>query len=152
MGLRTMKVLLTGPLLAVALLTSAQARTPMRERSPALARTFEQAATTCFAETIAANPRAMALARASRWYEAAGVTGFLCRPEVDALILAHDGLHGSGTGSRYFQTTYIKHLGGELATRLQPMLRDETLANAEPSIEKASLIDAGADAVRQKPE
>lgn len=147
-----MKASLTGALLAVALVTSAQAKTPLRQSSSALARTSEQAATACFAETIAANPRAMALAKASRWYEAAGVTGFLCRPEVDALILAHNGFHGSGTGSRYFQTTYIKHLGCELASRLQPMLTAGTLANAEPSVEKASLTDVTAEAVRQKPE
>ena len=147
-----MKALITGALLAVALLTSAQAKTPLRQSSSALARASEQAATACFAETIAANPRATALARAGRWYEAAGITGFLCRPEVDAMIMAHDGLHGSGTGSRYFQATYIKDLGRELASRLQPMLRAETEANAEPSIETAPLINAAAEAVRQKPE
>lgn len=103
---------------------------------------LEQAATECFAETVMANPAAMSHARAGRWYEAAGIIGFLCRPEVDAMILAHDRFFGRGTGTRYFKNAYIRHLGRELAVRLQPMLERKAVASAEPPIDKASLTEA----------
>lgn len=102
---------------------------------------LEQAATDCFAETVMANPAAMRHARAGRWYEAAGVIGFLCRPEVDAMARAHDGLYGRGTGERYFKTAYTRHLGTQLAARLQPMLERKAVAEAEPAAEKAALAD-----------
>ncbi|GJE17319.1 hypothetical protein AIGOOFII_2033 [Methylobacterium marchantiae] len=85
-----------------------------------------------------ANPGAMRHARAGRWYEAAGIIGFLCRPEVDALIRTHDRLFGKGTGERYFKMAYTKHLGGELAVRLQPMLERKAVATAEPPADKAA--------------
>ena len=49
---------------------------------------IREAATACFVETVVSNPKAMRLARDGRWYEAAGVTGFLCRPEVDRMAVA----------------------------------------------------------------
>ncbi|MDO9427212.1 MAG: hypothetical protein Q7T93_10310 [Methylobacterium sp.] len=98
---------------------------------------LETAATACFAETILSNPAALRHARAGRWYEAAGVIGFLCRPEVDAMVRAHDGLHGRGTGARFFRTAYTRHLGEELAGRLQPMLARQDVASAEPVADKA---------------
>ena len=104
---------------------------------------LERAATDCFAETVMANPAAMRHARAGRWYEAAGIIGFLCRPEVDAMIRTHDRLFGNGTGERYFKAAYTQHLGGELALRLRPMLERTAVATAEPPAEKAS--DAAAD-------
>jgi len=117
--------------------TGAQAagRTPGRPH-PVMS-PLESAATACFAETILANPTAMRHARAGRWYEAAGVTGFLCRPEVDAMVRAHDGLHGRGTGVRYFRTAYARHLGEQLAGRLQPILQRHDVASAEPATDRA---------------
>ncbi|MCJ2036711.1 hypothetical protein [Methylobacterium sp. J-068] len=102
---------------------------------------LERAATDCFAETVLSNPTATRHARAGHWYEAAGVTGFLCRPEVDAMIQAHDRLYGRGTGARYFQNAYTRHLGQELAARLQPMLERRAMASAEPPADKTDLPD-----------
>nr|WP_238243598.1 hypothetical protein [Methylobacterium iners] len=102
---------------------------------------LEKAATDCFAETVVANPGAMAHARAGRWYQAAGVIGFLCRPEVDAMIRAHDRIYGRGTGDRYFKNAYARHLDRELAGRLQPMLERKAYANAEP-VEKVPAASA----------
>lgn len=93
---------------------------------------LQRAATDCFAETVMANPAAMRHARAGRWYEAAGIIGFLCRPEVDAMIRTHDRLYGHGTGGRYFKTAYTRHLGEDLARRLQPLLERKEVAAAEP--------------------
>lgn len=136
-----MKALLFG----VCVMTFGMGAAEAASRSPAdphaVMTPLERAATECFAETVMANPAAMGHARAGRWYEAAGVIGFLCRPEVDAMILAHDRLHGRGTGTRYFKTAYTRHLGQELAVRLQPMLERKTVASAEPPVEKASLTE-----------
>jgi hypothetical protein len=99
---------------------------------------LERAATECFAETVMANPAAMRHARAGRWYEAAGIIGFLCRPEVDAMIRTHDQLFGNGTGQRYFKAAYTRHLGGELAMRLQPMLERTAVATAEPAADRTA--------------
>ncbi len=104
---------------------------------------LETAATDCFAETVLANPAATRHARAGRWYEAAGVTGFLCRPEVDAMIQAHDRLYGRGTGARYFQRAYTRHLGQELAARLQPMLERKAVASAEPPADAGEALERG---------
>ncbi|PIK70848.1 hypothetical protein [Methylobacterium frigidaeris] len=93
---------------------------------------LEQAATDCFAETIGNNPAALTHARAGRWYEAAGVIGFLCRPEVDAMTRARDHLDGRGAGGRYFTGPYTRHLGQELARRLEPLLTTKAVATAEP--------------------
>lgn len=109
---------------------------PHRVMSP-----LEIAATDCFAETVLANPAALRHARAGRWYEAAGITGFLCRPEVDAMIQAHDRLYGRGTGARYFQTAYTRHLGQQLADRLQPVLERKAMASAEPPADKAEVVE-----------
>ncbi|CAO4170769.1 hypothetical protein [Methylorubrum extorquens] len=102
---------------------------------------LEEAATACFAETVVSNPKAMRLARDGRWYEAAGVTGFLCRPEVDRMAVAHDRIYGPGTGARYFKGAYARHLDKQLAARLQPLLETKAMASAEPPAEKAALID-----------
>ncbi|MCJ2090482.1 hypothetical protein MKK88_31550 [Methylobacterium sp. E-005] len=99
---------------------------------------LRQAATACFADTVLSNPKATAEARAGRWYEAVGITGFLCRPEVAAMIQAHDQIYGAKTGERYFKTAYAKHLDQQLAERLQPVLARKTVASAEPPPEKTS--------------
>lgn len=99
---------------------------------------LRQAATDCFAETVMSNPKAIREARAGRWYEAAGVTGFLCRPEVGAMIQAHDTLFGAKTGERYFKGAYARHLDKQLAERLQPMLERKAVASAEPPAEKTA--------------
>ncbi|MCJ2014160.1 hypothetical protein [Methylobacterium sp. J-076] len=99
---------------------------------------LRQAATDCFAETVMANPKAIREARAGHWYEAAGITGFLCRPEVAAMIQTHDRLFGAKTGERYFKGAYARHLDKQLAERLQPMLERKALASAEPPAEKVS--------------
>lgn len=140
-----MKAVIVSALLGLALASSAEAgprasaKEPAREPGTAHAvlLPLEQAATACFAETVAANPRSMTLARAGRWYEAATVTGFLCRPEVDAMVGAHDRLYGRGTGERYFKTAYARHLGQHLAEHLSPMLERKAVASAEPGVEKA---------------
>ncbi|GJD30345.1 hypothetical protein PMNALOAF_1591 [Methylobacterium adhaesivum] len=123
----------------------AQAATRTPGRPHPVMTPLETAATACFAETILANPAAMKHARAGRWYEAAGVTGFLCRPEVDAMVQAHDALHGRGTGVRYFRTAYTRHLGEQLAGRLQPILMRHDVASAEPAADKAEVEAAGSD-------
>ena len=99
---------------------------------------LRQAATDCFADTVMSNPRAIREARAGHWYEAAGVTGFLCRPEVAAMIQAHDRLFGAKTGERYFKGGYARHLDKQLAERLQPLLERKAVASAEPPAEKAA--------------
>lgn len=104
---------------------------------------LQQAATDCFAETVMANPGAVAHARAGRWFQAAGVIGFLCRPEVDAMVAAHDRVHGRGAGNRYFKGAYARHLDAQLALRLQPLLERKTLASAEPPAGKAAEDAAG---------
>ncbi|MEH3147454.1 MAG: hypothetical protein PGN34_19395 [Methylobacterium frigidaeris] len=115
--------------------SAALAREPARtERRAALA-AREEAATACFAETIGNNPAALAHARAARWYEAAGIIGFLCRPEVDAMAQAYDAIHGRGTGGRYFTGAYARNLGNDLAVRLKPLIEPTAVAHAEPRLD-----------------
>ncbi|WP_157080898.1 hypothetical protein [Methylobacterium variabile] len=118
--------------LAAAAHPAAAAPVPRAEHRRAVLAPLEQAATDCFAETIGNNPAALAHARAGRWYEAASVIGFLCRPEVDAMTKARDHLDGRGAGGRYFTGPYTRHLGQELARRLEPVLATTAVANAEP--------------------
>jgi hypothetical protein len=136
-------VLLCG--LAVALVSHAAEARPARQHVPGTAHTvltpLEEAATACFAETVMSNPKAMRLARDARWYEAAGVIGFLCRPEVQRMAVAHDQIYGRGTGERYFKGAYARHLDKQLAARLQPLLETKSVASAEPPAEKAALTD-----------
>ncbi|MGU3360581.1 hypothetical protein ACLBWX_09630 [Methylobacterium sp. M6A4_1b] len=138
-----MKALLFGALVtALGWGAAAQAAGRNPAQPHAVMSPLERSATACFAETVLSNPAATRHARAGRWYEAAGVTGFLCRPEVDAMIQAHDRLYGRGTGARYFQNAYTRHLGQQLAERLQPMLERKSVASAEPPVDKAEAQDA----------
>lgn len=141
-----MKTSILASLSVLMLVSTAQARP---HRHPAVATVdqaeaektlapLRQAATTCFADTVLSNPKATAEARAGHWYEAVGITGFLCRPEVAAMIQAHDQIYGPKTGERYFKGAYVKHLDQQLAERLQPVLAHKTVASAEPPPEKAS--------------
>lgn len=136
-------VLLCG--LAVALASPAAQARPARQHVPgtphAVLAPLEEAATACFAETVLSNPKAMRLAREARWYEAAGVIGFLCRPEVQRMAVAHDQLYGRGTGERFFKGAYARHLDKQLAARLQPLLEPRSVASAEPPAEEAVLTD-----------
>ncbi|MEH3119469.1 MAG: hypothetical protein PGN25_18280 [Methylorubrum populi] len=136
--------------LAAVLLDPAAEARPARQHVPgsphAVLAPLEEAATACFAETVMSNPKAVRLARDGRWYEAAGVTGFLCRPEVDRMAVAHDRIYGRGTGATYFKGAYARHLDKQLATRLQPLLEPKAVASAEPPTEKASLADSAAEA------
>lgn len=134
---------LTTALLAVAVLTTlpAEARRSVRPDPAAAEREMaplRAAATDCFADTVMANPAAMRHARAGEWYAAAGVIGFLCRPEVDAMVQTHDRLFGRGTGQRYFKAAYAKHLDHALAERLQPLLERKAVASAEAPAEKTA--------------
>lgn len=104
---------------------------------------LEEAATSCFAETVMANPKAMTLAKAGHWYEAAGVIGFLCRPEVSRMVAAHDSIYGRGTGDRFFKKAYARRLDKQLATRLQPVLETKAVASAGAPIEKAVMSSGG---------
>ncbi|WP_407526823.1 hypothetical protein [Methylobacterium oryzisoli] len=125
---RMMRSLLCGILCALTTAAPALAR----EVRPAALVPLERAATDCFAETIGNNAAALAHARTGHWYEAAGVIGFLCRPEVDAMMRAHDARYGEGAGWRYFRGAYTRHLGRELEVRLAPLLQTKALATAEP--------------------
>lgn len=136
-----MKALVFGALVMTLGIVTAEAATRSPADPHAVMTPLERAATECFAETVMANPAATGHARAGRWYEAAGVIGFLCRPEVDAMIAAHDRLYGRGTGGRYFKNAYLRHLGRELSARLQPILERKAVASAEPPVEKASLAE-----------
>lgn len=138
-----MKTALLGSLAVLALVSAAEARPRAKADAEAVLAPLRQAATDCFAETVMANPGAMNHARAGRWYQAAGVIGFLCRPEVDAMVLAHDRAYGPGTGDRYFKGAYARHLDQQLAARVQPLLERKTVASAEPPAEKAPAEDAG---------
>ena len=141
-----MKSLLLASLAVLALAPSAQARPHRQPAAPAVnaeaaekaLSPLRQAATECFADTVLSNPKATAEARAGHWYEAVGITGFLCRPEVAAMIQAHDRIYGAKTGERYFKGAYVKHLDQQLAERLQPVLAHKTVASAEPPPEKAT--------------
>jgi hypothetical protein len=135
----------------LALVSAAEARphrAPQRGPDPAVAEKemapLRQAATDCFAETVMSNPKAVREARAGHWYEAASVTGFLCRPEVAAMIQAHDRLFGAKTGERYFKGAYAHHLDKQLAERLQPLLERKAVASAEPPAEKATAEEPAA--------
>ncbi|MCE4226044.1 hypothetical protein HCU64_20030 [Methylobacterium sp. C25] len=135
-----MKALLVPGLAVLFVATGAQARPEQRvpgKPHPVMA-PLEQAATDCFAETVMANPKAIRLAKSGHWYEAAGVIGFLCRPEVSRMVQAHDRLYGRGTGDRYFKGAYAKHLDKQLEARLEPMLETKTVASAEPAAEKVT--------------
>ncbi len=139
-----MKALLVSAFAVTALVSTVEARPAPRvamASHPALA-PLEEAATNCFVETVMANPKAVGLAKAGQWYEAAGVIGFLCRPEVARMVAGHDSLRGAGSGDRFFKREYAKHLERQLAERLQPLLDTKTVASAEPPIEKAGLGDA----------
>lgn len=122
---------------------SAQARPAPRvpDKSRPILASLEAAATDCFVETVLANPKATRLAQAGRWYEAAGVIGFLCRPEVDAMVRARDALLGPGSGSRHFRRVYARHLDQQLAARLQPLLERRAVASAEAP--EAALAEVG---------
>lgn len=143
-----MKAVLCSVLFAVTLTGSAMAAPRIPGSAHAVLLPLEQAATECFSDTVASNPRSLSLARAGRWYEAAAVTGFLCRPEVDAMVAAHDRIYGRGTGTRYFKSAYAMHLGQQLAERLQPMLERRAVASAEPGAEKASLAEPDGEAAK----
>ena len=136
-----MKAVLCSVLFACALTGSAMAAPRVPGSAHAVLLPLEQAATECFADTVASNPRSLSLARGGRWYEAASVTGFLCRPEVDAMVAAYDRVYGRGTGTRYFKGAYASHLGHELAERLRPILERKAVASAEPGAEKAQASD-----------
>ena len=145
-----MKSTILATFAVLTLVSTAQARPHRHPAAPAVNQAeaekilapLRQAATECFAETVLANPKATAEARAGHWYEAVGITGFLCRPEVAAMIQAHDRIYGAKTGERYFKGAYAKHLDKQLAERLQPMLERKAVASAEPPAEKASAEDA----------
>lgn len=132
----------------VSIIPAAEAR-PVRQHVPGsphvILAPLEEAATACFAETVMSNPKAVRLAREGRWYEAAGVIGFLCRPEVDRMAVAHDRIYGRGTGALYFKGAYAHHLDKQLATRLQPLLEPKAVASAEPPAEKTTLTDSASE-------
>ena len=111
-------------------LTVAHAQTAMAD--------LEKASTDCFAEAVLANPAAMAHAKAGRWYEAAGVIGFICRREVDAMMQARDALYGPGAGHRFFTKAYAKRLDRDLAARLRPWLERQSVASAETTTSQPS--------------
>ena len=92
---------------------------------------LERTSTDCFAEAVLANPAALAHAKAGRWYQAAGVIGFICRQDVDAMMMVHDALHGPGAGHRFFRNAYAKRLDRDLAARLRPWLERQSVANSE---------------------
>lgn len=137
-----MKFPILATLAVLTAVTGAEARpqravkAPDRAEAESVMSPLRQAATDCFAETVMSNPKAIREARAGHWYEAASVTGFLCRPEVAAMIQTHDRLFGAKTGERYFKGAYAKHLDKQLAERLQPMLERKAVASAEPPAEK----------------
>lgn len=140
-----MKSQILASLAVLSLVSAAEARssraavpTPDSAATEKVMAPLRQAATDCFADTVMSNPKAIREARAGRWYEAASVTGFLCRPEVAAMIQAHDRLFGPRTGERYFKGAYAHHLGKQLAERIQPMLERKAVASAEPPVEKAA--------------
>ncbi len=133
-----MKTPLLGALAFLLALAPAVARERPASDADKIMAPLQQAATDCFAETVMANPGAMNHARAGRWFEAAGVIGFLCRPEVDAMIGTHDRLYGRGTGAKFFKGAYARHLDQQLALRLQPMLERKTVASAEPPVDKSA--------------
>ena len=150
-----MKALLVSAF-AVAFLSSAvEARplhrfpSPSNNAHPVMA-PLEEAATNCFAETVMANPKAMNLAKSGHWYEAAGVIGFLCRPEVSRMVAAHDNIYGRGTGDRYFKKAYARRLDKQLATRLQPVLETKAVASADAPIEKAVMSGGAVEADASK--
>ena len=141
-----MKTLLLATLAVLVLVPAAQARPHRPPAAPAVnaeaaekvLAPLRQAATECFADTVLSNPKATAEARAGHWYEAVGITGFLCRPEVAAMIQAHDRIYGPKTGERYFKGAYVKHLDQQLAQRLEPMLARKAVASAEPPVDKSA--------------
>ena len=143
-----MKFPILATLAVLTAVTGAEARpqravkAPDRAEAESVMSPLRQAATDCFAETVMSNPKAIREARAGHWYEAASVTGFLCRPEVAAMIQTHDRLFGAKTGERYFKGAYAKHLDKQLAERLQPMLERKAVASAEPPAEKAGAEDS----------
>ena len=137
-----MKTPLLGALAVLLALAPATARERSKPDVEKVMAPLQQAATDCFAETVMANPGAMNHARAGRWFQAAGVIGFLCRPEVDAMIETHDRLLGRGTGTKFFKGAYARHLDQQLALRLQPMLERKTVASAEPPADKAATDEA----------
>jgi len=119
-------------LVLVALAASAEARPrrtgPVSPEVSARLAALEERATACFAETILSNAAALRAARSGRWYEAAGVVGFLCRPEAGAIMRAHDALAGrQGPGLRYF-----RGLETALSARLAGELSRTAYATAEP--------------------
>lgn len=100
---------------------------------------LEKASTDCFAEAVLANPAAKAHANAGRWYEAAGVIGFICRHEADRMMRARDAIQGPGAGHRFFRTVYAKRLDRDLAVRLRPWLELQVVAIAEPPAKPSEL-------------
>lgn len=140
-----MKSSLLATLAVLVLVPAAQARPHRQPAAPAVnAEVAEKAlaplrlaVTECFADTVLSNPKATAEARAGHWYEAVGITGFLCRPEVAAMIQAHDRIYGPKSGERYFKGAYVKHLDQQLAQRLEPMLARKAVASAEPPVDRS---------------
>ena len=129
-------VVLTTLCATISLGEASQARPIIGHTQTALTQ-LEKASTACFAEAVLANPAAMAHAKAGRWYEAAGVIGFICRQDVDAMMMAQDALHGPGAGQRYFRTAYAKRLDRDLAARLRPWLERQSVASADMAAGRA---------------
>lgn len=140
-----MKITLLGALALLVAASPVTARGRVKPDAEKILAPLQQAATDCFAETVMANPGATNHARAGRWFQAAGVIGFLCRPEVDAMVEMHDRLYGRGTGNKFFKGAYALHLDQQLALRLQPLLERKTVASAEPPADKATGEDAAGE-------
>ena len=138
-----MKALLVSAVAVAMLASTAQARPAPHvpgKHHPIMG-PLEEAATGCFAETVMANPKAITYAKSGDWYGAAGVIGFLCRPEVGRMVAAHDRLYGSGSGDRFFKGAYARHLDKQLSARLAPLLEPKAVASAEPPVENAATTE-----------
>jgi hypothetical protein len=125
--------------LAVAALTQAAEARPGPARTSAAAEMagrlsgLEERATACFAETILSNAAALRAARSGRWYEAAGVVGFLCRPEAGEVMRARDAMERrAGAGERYFRQVYVRRLADALSRRIGGAVAVTAVASAEP--------------------
>ena len=126
---------LTAAAAAFLVLTAAASARPAPQRPvpAALLAALDDRATACFADTILSNAGAMRAARAGRWYEAAGVTGYLCRPEVGEMMRAHDDVaRRPGAGLAYFRKVYVRHLEAALSARVGEAVARKSVAEALP--------------------
>ena len=113
---------------------------------------YVRTATSCLARSIEASNMAFASAANGQWLEAVTAVFPVCKPQLVAMVTAHDQLYGVGTGVAFYSGPYKDDLPRALSARLQPEIdrRVAMAAQAERArfAEEQRLAAAEAERVR----